>query len=120
MHSCKPDLFNVLIGHRCAPQIVPKVAAAFVDRHGMAAHSHVGVLRCIGQLQWIPDPSHGTYCVPYPNELQRAVAAKSCLEALRNFEGMDDSAGLSGSFGVHPSYVGNESLVLRVQKSEHV
>src|SRR6266478_5451140 len=98
MYARKPNLFNVLIGQRRTPKIVAKITPAFVDRHRMAAHGHVRVLRCIGQLQWIPNPPHGTYCVPDSNKMQRAVAAKSCLESPRNFEGMDHSARFSGSF----------------------
>ena len=57
MSAREPELLGILSGCR-GPKVLPKLAAAFVNRNGMAANYDIWIVRGIRQMQGIVNPSH--------------------------------------------------------------
>src|ERR1700687_2355619 len=111
MDSGKPDLLDVLMGKRMAPEIIAKIAAALVDGNGRAADQHVGVAPGVGDLHGIEYPADGTDGVPDADKMQEAGAAEGVLEALGDLKGAGHAAGVAGAFGEEAGDVGGEGFV---------
>src|SRR5947207_1975038 len=57
MSAREPELLGILSGCR-GPQVLPKLAASFVNRNSMTANYDIWIVRGIRQMQGIVNPSH--------------------------------------------------------------
>src|SRR6478735_3658999 len=81
MHSCEPDLLDVL-GKLWIerPQVLPKCSPLFINRNSLATNLDVWVGSGERQRQRIVQPTDRAYRVPHTHEVHLALARESGLE----------------------------------------
>src|SRR5205807_601119 len=110
-----PELLGILSGCR-GPQVLPKLAAAFVNRNSMTANCNIWIVHRVRQMQGIVNPSHRADCVPDPQKVRPAFTRERLFETGGYLERV-----LIADFGSEPSNcVWNQRVITLPHQTEHV